>query len=332
MGLFMTTHGILAIEAGGTKCEMFLVDAETGARLAYARGSREDMPDLVHSHGVGRSPAMMQLVFEKIREQVVELPPCINIVENCMRRDYLEMLALESYQVEVTTVREFDIALALGDVDYGIMVLSGTGAAVILRDSDGSQRAIDGVGPLLGDAGSAFYIGHQTMRHLTRELQVQRREIPYWCEMMDILKLPYDRNAEGDLLYLRLGLHALSEYTIRAVDRSAVASVAMLCEKMALDGDAAALRIMCQAAELLAENVMTLVRKCHISEEELSVIGVGSVLTKSRFVWPSLHEILSTQLPLARIVCPHFSQAEGLVICRLRALGRTEAVKNFTTL
>jgi len=324
-------HGILAIEAGGTKCEMFLVDAETGARLAYAHGSREDMPEVVHIRGVGRSPEMMRFVFGKIREQAPELPHHINIIENFRFHDSQKTLALEDHELEVTPIGEFSVALALGGVDCGIMVLSGTGAAVVLRDCDGRHHVIDGVGPLLGDVGSAFYIGHQLMRHLTYELQVQQREVPYWCEMMDIIKVPYDKNAEGDLIYHRLGLHELTEYTIRAVDRSAIASVAVLCEKMAVDGDAAALRIMNQAAELLAENVMSVAEKCKIPEEELSVIGVGGVLKKSRFVWPRLHEILSVKLPCARIVCPHFSQAEGLVIARLRALGRTEALERFTT-
>jgi len=326
----MTGHGILAIEAGGTKCEIFLVDAETGARMAYARGSREDMPEVVNIRGVGRSPEMLRFVLEKIREQAPVFPRHINVIGNRLCQERQEVLAQEDFEMEQTPINEFSIALALGGVDCGIMVLSGTGAVVDLRDSDGKDHVIDGLGPLLGDAGSGFYIGHQTMRHLAHKLQAQRQEIPYWCEMMDILKQPYDMNAEGDLVYRRLGLWGLSEYAIRTVDRSAVASIAVLCEKMANDGDAAALRIMNQAAELLAENVMAVAENCSIPEEELNVIGVGGVLTKSRFVWPRLHKILSTRLPRARIVCPHFSQVEGLVMARLRALGRTEALKNFT--
>lgn len=50
----------------------------------------------------------------------------------------------------------------------GVLILSGTGSIVIGRDSRGRWARAGGLGPLLGDEGSAFWLGQQWLRVTTR--------------------------------------------------------------------------------------------------------------------------------------------------------------------
>jgi N-acetylglucosamine kinase-like BadF-type ATPase len=52
---------------------------------------------------------------------------------------------------------------ALGEVP-GVLILAGTGSIVLGRDASGHWSRAGGLGPLLGDDGSAFWIGRQWLR------------------------------------------------------------------------------------------------------------------------------------------------------------------------
>jgi N-acetylglucosamine kinase-like BadF-type ATPase len=59
----------------------------------------------------------------------------------------------------------------------GVLILSGTGSIVIGRDAGGRWARAGGLGPLLGDEGSAFWLGQQWLRATTRgeDFQPARR-------------------------------------------------------------------------------------------------------------------------------------------------------------
>jgi N-acetylglucosamine kinase-like BadF-type ATPase len=56
---------------------------------------------------------------------------------------------------------------ALGDTP-GLLVLAGTGSIVIGRDSGGRWARAGGLGPLLGDEGSGFWLGREWLRATTQ--------------------------------------------------------------------------------------------------------------------------------------------------------------------
>lgn len=61
-------------------------------------------------------------------------------------------------------------AAYLGALDQqpGVLVLAGTGSIVLGRNSSGRFKRAGGLGPLLGDEGSAFWIGRQWLRATSR--------------------------------------------------------------------------------------------------------------------------------------------------------------------
>jgi N-acetylglucosamine kinase-like BadF-type ATPase len=82
------------------------------------------------------------------------------------RRALAARLAPLAGRVEVLADAQAALLGALG-TDPGLLVLAGTGSIVIGRDRRGRWARAGGLGPLLGDEGSAFWIGRAWLRATT---------------------------------------------------------------------------------------------------------------------------------------------------------------------
>jgi N-acetylglucosamine kinase-like BadF-type ATPase len=83
------------------------------------------------------------------------------------RRALAGRLARLAARVEVLSDAQAALLGALGSRP-GLLVLAGTGSIVIGRDRHGRWARAGGLGPLLGDEGSAFWIGRAWLRATTR--------------------------------------------------------------------------------------------------------------------------------------------------------------------
>lgn len=84
------------------------------------------------------------------------------------RRTLTSRLARLAARVEVLSDAQAALLGALGAERPGLLVLAGTGSIVIGRDARGGWARAGGLGPLLGDEGSAFWIGRAWLRATTR--------------------------------------------------------------------------------------------------------------------------------------------------------------------
>lgn len=82
------------------------------------------------------------------------------------RRALAARLAGLAIRVEVLADAQAALLGALGP-EPGLLVLAGTGAIVVGRDARGRWARAGGLGPLLGDEGSAFWIGRAWLRATT---------------------------------------------------------------------------------------------------------------------------------------------------------------------
>jgi N-acetylglucosamine kinase-like BadF-type ATPase len=83
------------------------------------------------------------------------------------RRALAASLARLAARVEVLADAQAALLGALGD-SPGVLILAGTGSIVVGRDARGRWARAGGLGPLLGDEGSAFWIGRAWLRATTR--------------------------------------------------------------------------------------------------------------------------------------------------------------------
>jgi N-acetylglucosamine kinase-like BadF-type ATPase len=159
---------VIGIDAGGTKTVGILADA-SGRVLAQARGSGANL----QTHG--------ELEVEKVLDGILEeLDPsgravsavCLGIAgvdrpqDEHVIRGILRRLG---YRETARVVNDAAIALAAGAPDrVGIVVLAGTGSIAYGTDRSGRSVRAGGYGFLLADEGSAYWFGHQALRHAVR--------------------------------------------------------------------------------------------------------------------------------------------------------------------
>lgn len=71
-------------------------------------------------------------------------------------------------EAEVSVVHDTRLILAAGEAPVGIGLIAGTGSVAWGMDTSGAQARSGGWGYLLGDEGSAYWIGREAVRHTLR--------------------------------------------------------------------------------------------------------------------------------------------------------------------
>ena len=129
----------------------------------------------------------------------------------------------------------------------GYALVAGTGAAGIRVRNGLVDRAADGLGWLLGDVGSGFWIGHRVVRDAVAALDGRAGPTAMTALLLDALGLEPEAwvDSDGRPGVLRLVTDAV--YKLRPVELSRFAPVAF-----AASDDEAARAILAEAAEALA--------------------------------------------------------------------------------
>lgn len=152
-----TSRLAVGVDLGGTRLR--IVALQDGA-VAWRRAAQaialpelsSALPTLLQRDARGRRPRVAALV--------VAARGVWTASERRVARRRLAPLA-----TRVAVIPDVEAALlgALGDRP-GVLVLAGTGSIVVGRDRRGRLARAGGLGPLLGDEGSAFWLGREWLR------------------------------------------------------------------------------------------------------------------------------------------------------------------------
>ena len=234
---------VLGIDAGGTKTICLLAD-ERGVIHSEGRGPGANL------HAAG------ELAVEKVLREVMEtaigdraiVPAAIclgiagvdredeaQIVRGIMRR----IMRRIGHRSRVLVVNDALIALVAGARDApAIVIIAGTGSIVYGRNAGGDAARAGGWGHMIGDEGSGYWIGRESLAAVMRASDGRgpatrlTREILTHFNVDDESRLPrivYDRD----------------------VPRRSVAALGPIAQRVAEQGDAVAIRILERAAEEL---------------------------------------------------------------------------------
>ena len=263
---------ILGIDRGGTKCEAVLV-REDGVIIGSGRC------DLTHpesgrgAYGSGRT--------EENRTRAV-----LQALRGWDRQGSLFVVADSPIPaallppgvtdpVGFRRVSETDIGLSFVDDGAGIAVQIGTGTLLFGRTHKGIEKHVDGVGPFLGDCGSAFQLGVQAMRAAAKAA---------WH--------PRHRTTLSDVIPRACAAHAgsstpfnLIDYSLQQHDRAEIAALAGLVDGEARAGDAVSRGILADAADDIGELVWDMWDALSIGADPLPLVGVGGVISGSALYW-----------------------------------------------
>lgn len=294
---------VVGIDSGGTKTVGLLAD-EHGKVLAKARGGGANL--VIHG----------ELSVEKVLYQVIEdleSPGPIDAIclgmagvdrdeEKELIRGLLRRLGLRK---TVRIVNDALIALVAGAPEgIGIVISAGTGSIAYGVDPNGETARSGGWGYLLGDEGSAFWLGHAAVRQGIRAVDGRGPATTL-----------FDRISQRLELDVPDGL--VKWFYDQELSRDRVARLASLVEEAADDGDVAANSLLDQAAQHLARAARAVDRKLTFTESYPLVLA-GGVFRAC----PSLYERVESNLdlPKAEVVRLDKEPATGAVTLALELL------------
>ncbi|MET0480976.1 MAG: BadF/BadG/BcrA/BcrD ATPase family protein [Mycetocola sp.] len=243
---------LLALDAGGTSTRATLLDS-TGRCVAYARaGSGNPV-----SSGLEHASSQLVLAAEGAVASAGIAPSDVGPVLMAMAgmsvnasTDWISG-PLKSHGFDGPIRLESDLLATFFSGTWesdGYGVVAGTGSAGIRVRSGLVERSADGLGWLLGDVGSGFWIGHRVARAVVAALDGRTGPTALTALLLDDLGIPATGEPVrgGRIESLRLATDAL--YRLRPVELSRFAPLAF-----AARDDATAKAILADAADALAD-------------------------------------------------------------------------------
>ena len=163
--------------------------------------------------------------------------------------------------------------------DRPLLVIAGTGSSVIAHGENGSPIIVGGLGPILGDEGSAYQIAIEAIRRANDD-----------AELLEALKDAADvRNYDRFILWVEFE------------PKERIAALATVVMNLARDGNAQARNCIKHQASLLAEQTRTAAMKAGLvgeaREKPGTVMVQGGLFTEASPYWDYFAEALETSLP-----------------------------------
>jgi glucosamine kinase len=187
----------------------------------------------------------------------------------------------------------------------GVAVLAGTGSIALARSGDGREGRAGGWGYLLGDEGSAYWLGREAIAALLRVMEGRDSPGP----LTDLVRVALGRTVEGvpDVIaWVNSGDGQVTR----------LASLAPLVARAADAGDPLAADIVCRGARALAEIAAAAVRQVWRGDppDPLPVARCGGVWAAGPRLVDAFAAALNGLLPGARPTPPVLTPVGGAVL------------------
>jgi len=301
----MTKRFFLGVDGGGTKTAAVLIDRH-GHEIARIVSGPSNF------YSVGRAVAEASL-----REAIFQALSSANLTATDVsaiglgmagadrpgdRQVLRAMLSRIAHFSRVVIANDAETALVGGiGRRYGAVLIAGTGAIAYGVNARGETRRADGWGYLVGDEGSAHWIGLQALRAVMRA---------------------YDgrgpATALQDRLASHLGLSDVSAFVMHvyAADFGVpqLAALAPLVSQAAQDEDALAQDILREAGRRLGITLSTVIRGLDMTQEAFKVLLLGGVLRARDLVRESVVNALAAAAPRAQVIEPRHDAAVGAAL------------------
>ena len=294
---------VVGVDAGGTWTRA-LVAAVTGERVAWARAGGANPT----AHGTARAGrelaravgTALDRAGPHAREDVVAgaigLAGVSALCDDGVRADLAEALASAGVPPEHSVfLGDDEVAFASGTPGPdGTVLIAGTGAIATRIEGRRRTRSANGMGWLIGDEGSAFWIGRQAARETARQLSRGTVLSPL-AQMVAERVVPGRRPVRGCGPLPEEHARAFAR-TLTARSPVGLAALAPLVSEAFARGDEAAEVIVNAAAGHLAHSV----HQVRTPGERHPVVLAGGVLLGSAPV----HEALTRKLALGAAGSP----------------------------
>jgi len=278
----------LGLDVGGTKCDALLVNEE-GEALAWGHYDCLDPATGASNGGSGRDAANICAVLQAALDgrhfdvlhfgSHIEPPAWMRQSSGPLANQrkltnsaVFEFLGAHTARLIGHPASEQMPALVMNGEEYGISVLAGTGAVVYCRTENGEELRLDGLGPILGDYGSAYQIGRMALQAAAKSGWHPRHQTSLERILPGVVRIMYKKDN-------------LVEFSLSTTERTEIAALARFVDREAEAGDAISRGIIEQAADSIVETIRDASDRLKIADKPCLLAGMGGVAANSRIFW-----------------------------------------------
>jgi glucosamine kinase len=217
--------------------------------------------------------------------------------------------ALRIFFPQGNFIVDTDARVALtGAVGFGpgIVIIAGTGSVAFGRNVNGEEARSGGWGPTLGDEGSGYWIANEGLSAIVRAHDGRGLS----TKMTDLLCSDYDMCRPEDLPKF------VYATTTHADD---IARYGKLVIAAAMEGDAVARDILARGGIELAECVLAVARRLHMTDTEFPVAHVGGAFHAGELLLDPMRLRILRDAPGITLIPPQHSPTEGAAMLAMRA-------------
>jgi len=278
---------VLGFDGGGTKTDCVLMD-ETGAVLARTRSGPSNPSRVSLNVAVTAliDAAEQSLkISARTEADIAAIHAGIAGIGAAGAIPEVAMLLKNKFpSADVTIDSDLNVSLAATQEIPSVLVIAGTGSAVIGRSAPATLAREGGLGPILGDPGSAYDIGRKAAtlglrHHLQGETSFLGSEILRglncnWGKLQERIRT----NADGVL-----------------------PKIFPIVTSAANQGDDSARAILNSAAEELSELVVRVIERLRLRAHPFFLAKTGGVFVRSAFFDDHFDALIHRIAPNARI-------------------------------
>jgi N-acetylglucosamine kinase-like BadF-type ATPase len=287
----------LAIDAGGTKTQCLIADGERV--LARASTGTVKLMRVSEQEATARLQAMLAEVAVAAGVSLGQ------VTRTCFGLAGVSGPAVQAWARRTVTAGVAGELILYGDEEIaldaafaggpGILVIAGTGSNAIGRSASGEHFGAGGWGPVLGDEGSGYWIGRESIRAALRAQERTGVGGVSSCLLREIER-HWELGSVAELV--AMANQRTFSGGASPPDFAALAPVVARCAER---GDALAAGILERAGEELAELVSVVFHKMHAGPTEIGVAFTGSVLAQIATVRGAMVARLAVAVPSARV-------------------------------
>jgi N-acetylglucosamine kinase-like BadF-type ATPase len=278
---------VMGFDGGGTKTDCVLMD-ETGSILARTRSGPSN-PVLV-----GINPAVAALVDAAEKAAAIGGATFAEVkilsggvaglgAARCSAEVIAELQA-KFANAHVSLLSDLSMASAATGETPSVVVIAGTGSAVFGRNGAGETAREGGLGPILGDPGSAYDIGRKAVVE-------EWRRMPHGATS-------HLQNAI--LERFRCDWPQLQE-KIRANSIGVLPQIFPLVTRAASEGDQGSQELLRSAGQELGALAAHVIARLRLSNEDFLLAKTGGVFNRSLFYDDPFDRSIRSAAPKARI-------------------------------
>ena len=297
----MNNSYYFGIEGGGTHSRLAITDKD-GKVLARSEAGSTNIYSVSKEEVYDNLSLLLDSALETAGLEKEDLAAgCLGSAgigrkeEEILLREYFDLLLGPDIKVKLCSDGEILLCGGLENLE-GYCLISGTGSIALGRTRRGTLVRAGGLGYMLGDEGSAAWIGKIAIMRVMRSLE--NRDLA--TNMLEPILKAAGLSKSSDFIH----------YMHYDSDKAKVASLAPVVTAAARNGDALALDILHTSAKELALLVKCVVNQSPlISNKEL--VFTGGVLKHDEIIVNKLHEILKQEFPDLVVSAPKGSALEG---------------------